>query len=64
MPAASDASCLRRTRLMVGAFTSAESDAAMLRIGLDDDAVGRTVMVEMRLICLDHISALYNKQKQ
>ena len=49
---------------MVGAFTSAESDAAMLRIGLDDDADSRTVMIEMRLICLDHIGALYNKQKQ
>ena len=64
IPAASDASCLRRTRLMVGAFTSAESDAAMLRIGLDDDVDSRTVMVEMRLICLDHIATLYNKLKQ
>ena len=49
--------------VMIGAFTTSESNADAKRIGFDRSADGRTAMDRLRLTCIDLIAALYSELK-
>jgi hypothetical protein len=65
--AARDAERQRRlTRLLCGAFTRREANAAAKRVGLDpllhrDDATA--MLLRLRLACLDSVASLYDERK-
>ena len=64
IPVGSDVTQLRHAQLMIGAFTKHDVEAAITRIGLDKDKGAKSIMIKMRLECLDHIREIYNKMKE
>jgi hypothetical protein len=52
-------------RCMCGAWTSSQSSAALRALGFHtSDAVGRAAMLELRLMCLDSVTAYYQRRKE
>jgi hypothetical protein len=53
-----------RTLMMIGAFTSTQSNAAAKALGLVDSNDVRDVMSRIRQLCLEHIGNLYTHMIQ
>jgi ribonuclease HI len=51
------------TRCMVGAFTAAQCNAALRRLGIKDQRSGHSAFITLRRVCLEHIGAFYTKLK-
>ncbi len=64
-PSAADQEQVRhRARTLCGAFTKSQATAAAKQLGFASAADGRPTMLQIRLLCLQHIDTLFGSLKK